>query len=99
MHVFQLLDIKQLNKIFINNLYNINADIYHRVENVFAKCKMLWDLSCNRNCRFDWLAQLLKLCYRCGGLSFDFQIGHIGHSVANGSPPLRRFIGAVLRRR
>ena len=30
---------------------------------------------------------------------FDSRAGQIGHSVANGSPPLRRFFGAVLFRR
>ena len=34
-----------------------------------------------------------------GGLGFDSRAGQIGHSVANGSPPLRRFFGAVLPRR
>ena len=33
-----------------------------------------------------------------GGLGFDPR-GEIGHSVANGSPPLRRSFGAVLARR
>ena len=31
-----------------------------------------------------------------GGLQFDFRAGQIGHSVDNGSPPLRRFFVAVL---
>ena len=30
------------------------------------------------------------------GLGFDTLAGHVGHSVAYGSPPLRRFFGAVL---
>ena len=30
------------------------------------------------------------------GLCFDSRAGRVGHSVANGSPPLRRFFGAVL---
>ena len=30
------------------------------------------------------------------GLGFNSQAGQIGHSVANGSPPLRRFFGAAL---
>ena len=34
-----------------------------------------------------------------GGLGFDYRVGQIGHSVANGSPPLRRFFGAVLLKR
>ena len=34
-----------------------------------------------------------------GDLGFDFRAGQIGHSVANGLPPLRRFVGAVLLRR
>ena len=33
------------------------------------------------------------------GLWFVSQAGQIGHSVANGSPPLRCFFGAVLSRR
>ena len=31
-----------------------------------------------------------------GGLGFDSRVGLIGHSVASGLPPLRRFFGAVL---
>ena len=31
-----------------------------------------------------------------GGLGFDFWAGQIGHRVANDSPPLRHFFGAVL---
>ena len=34
-----------------------------------------------------------------GGVRFEFRVGQIGHSVVNGSPPLRRFFGAVLPRR
>ena len=30
------------------------------------------------------------------GLGFNSQAGRIGHTVANGSPPLRRFFGAAL---
>ena len=30
-----------------------------------------------------------------GGLEFDSQVGLIAHSVATGSPPLRRFFEAV----
>ena len=37
--------------------------------------------------------------YRCGGLGFDSKASQIRHSVANGSPPLRRFLRAVLPRR
>ena len=33
------------------------------------------------------------------GLRFNFQAGQIGHSIANGSPPLRRFFVAALSRR
>ena len=33
---------------------------------------------------------------RARGLGFDTRAGQIGHSVANGLPPLRRFFGAVL---
>ena len=44
-------------------------------------------------------AQLLCSRYWCGGLGFGFQVGQIEHSVGNGSPPLRRFFGAVLPRR
>ena len=32
------------------------------------------------------------------GLRFNSQAGQIGHSVANGSLPLRRFFGAALSR-
>ena len=34
-----------------------------------------------------------------GSLDFDSRAVQIGYSVANGSPPLRCFFGAVLRRR
>ena len=34
-----------------------------------------------------------------GGAAFVFRAGQIGHSVANGSPPLRRFFEVVLPRR
>ena len=34
-----------------------------------------------------------------GDLGFDSWIGQIGHSVANDSPPLQHFFGAVLSRR
>ena len=34
-----------------------------------------------------------------GGHGSDSRIGLIAHSVANGSPPLRRFFGAVISRR
>ena len=45
------------------------------------------------------LAQLLSARYRCGRCEVRFP-GHSNqHSVANGSPPLRRFFGAVLPRR
>ena len=30
------------------------------------------------------------------GLRFNSQAGQIGHTIANGSPPLRRFFGAAL---
>ena len=30
-----------------------------------------------------------------GDLGFDYRVAQIGHSVANGLPPLRRFFGAV----
>ena len=48
----------------------------------------------------DWpLAQLLSAHVSgAGGLRFDSQANQID-SVANGSPPLRRFFGAVLPRR
>ena len=32
-------------------------------------------------------------------VGFDYQVGQIRHSVANGSPPLLRVFGAVLPRR
>ena len=34
-----------------------------------------------------------------GGLGFESRAGQIGQNVANGSPPLVRFFGAVLPRR
>ena len=34
-----------------------------------------------------------------GGLGFGSRAGQIGHSIANGSPLLRRFFGAVLPKR
>ena len=33
------------------------------------------------------------------GLGFDYRSGQVGHGIANGSPPLLRFFGAVLPRR
>ena len=33
------------------------------------------------------------------GLGLNSQAGQVGHSVANGSPPLWRFFGAALLRR
>ena len=46
------------------------------------------------------LAQLLKTSsIGAGGLGFDLRAGQIGHSVASGSPSLRRFFAAVLLRR
>ena len=33
------------------------------------------------------------------GLGLNSQAGQVGHSVANGSQPLRRFFGAALPRR
>ena len=48
----------------------------------------------------DRFAQLLKLIViGAGGMGFDSRAGQIGHSVAYGSPPLRRFFRAVLSRR
>ena len=42
------------------------------------------------------LAQLLSAhAIGAGGLRFDYRTGQIGRSVANGSPPLQRFFGAV----
>ena len=34
-----------------------------------------------------------------GGLGLDSKAGEIGHGVVNGSPPSRRFFGAVVSRR
>ena len=34
-----------------------------------------------------------------GGLGFNFRVGQILHSVASGSPPLRRYVRAGLPRR
>ena len=49
---------------------------------------------------FSRLAQLFKhIALSWGNLRFDSRAGHIQHSVVNGSPPLRRFFEAVLRRR
>ena len=60
------------------------------------------------------LLQLHDLCYSverpvdvvvrdmaagAGGLGFDYRAVQIGHSVVNGSPPLRCFFGAALPRR
>ena len=41
----------------------------------------------------------LDIAIGAGGLGFENRAGLIKHSVANGSPPLRRFFGAVLLRR
>ena len=45
------------------------------------------------------LAQLLSARYRCGRFGVRFPGRSNRHSVANDSPPLRRFFGAVLPRR
>ena len=45
------------------------------------------------------LAQLLGLCCPCERCGFESRVGHIGHNVANDSPPLRRLFVAVLPRR
>ena len=46
------------------------------------------------------LAQLLGALLSVSAcLGFDSRAGKIGHSVAIGSQPLRRFFGAVLARR
>ena len=37
--------------------------------------------------------------FRAEGLGFDSRVGLAGRSSTNGSPPLRRFFGAVLPRR
>ena len=41
------------------------------------------------------LAQLLSARFRCGRSGVRFPDRSNRHSVANGSPPLRRFFGAV----
>ena len=47
----------------------------------------------------DQSAQLIKdIGIGAVDLGFDYRAGQIGYSVANGSPPLRRFFGAVLVR-
>ena len=45
------------------------------------------------------IAQLLSARYRCGRSGVRFPGRSNRHSVANDSPPLRRFFGAVLPRR
>ena len=45
------------------------------------------------------LAQLLSARYRCGRSGVRFPGRSNRHTVANDSPPLRRFFGAVLPRR
>ena len=47
-----------------------------------------------------WPSELLikKIATGAGGLEFDSRAGQIGHSVANGSPPLQRILRAVLPR-
>ena len=45
------------------------------------------------------LAQLQSARYRCGRSGVRFLGRSNRHSVANDSPPLRRFFGAVLPRR
>ena len=44
-------------------------------------------------------AVMKNIAIGAGGLGFDSCAGQIGHSVANGSPVLRHFFGAVLPRR
>ena len=39
------------------------------------------------------------MAFGAGDQGFDSRAGQIEHSVANDSPPLRRFYGAVLSRR
>ena len=48
---------------------------------------------------YQQLSSVMRHCYRSGDLGFESQVGKIGHSVAEGSPPLRRFFGAVLSSR
>ena len=53
-----------------------------------------------RSYKFDFLAQTTfyfdildqNVAIGAGSLGFDSRIGQIGHSIANGSPPLRRFL-------
>ena len=45
------------------------------------------------------VAVLKDIAIGAGGCGIEFQTCQIGHSVANGSPPLRCFFGAVLSRR
>ena len=42
------------------------------------------------------LASCYDITIGAGGVRFEFQVGQIRHSVANGLPPLRRFFGATL---
>ena len=47
----------------------------------------------------DYSVVLKDFTINAEGLGLNFQAGQIGHSVANGSPPLRHFFGAALPRR
>ena len=47
-----------------------------------------------------WASAVVKdVAVDAEGLGLNSQDGQIRHTVANGSPPLRRFFGAVLPRR
>ena len=47
----------------------------------------------------DYSVVVKHLAIDAEGLGLNSQAGQIGHSVANGSQPLRRFFGAALLRR
>ena len=47
----------------------------------------------------DYSAVLKDFAIDAEGLGVNSQAGQIGHSVTNGSQPLRRFYGAALPRR
>ena len=58
--------------------------------------EFLREFGCLGNSPFGVLVK--DVAVSSGGLGFDSLAGQIGYSVANRSPPLRRFLGAVLSR-
>ena len=65
-----------------------SARIFSSIENDEQETKT------NHDFMIGLLAELLRRVVNAGDLGFDSLVGRIGHSVVNGSPPLRRFFAA-----